>query len=162
MKKYLVLICIALCATVSIAQRPSGGGRAGGERQQMTLKGIVQDLNNSLPLEFATLSIYSSSDSTLVSGALTEPGGVFEVSLPMGRYYGEVEFIGYQKKMIDLAVDRETISANRGVVDMGVIGLTTDAIQLDGVEITAERSETIIALDKRIFNVGQDLSLIHI
>ena len=158
MKKYLVLICIALCATVSIAQRPSGGGRAGGERQQMTLKGIVQDLNNSIPLEFATLSIYSSSDSTLVSGALTEPGGVFEVSLPMGRYYGEVEFIGYQKQMIDLAVDRETISANRGVVDMGVIGMTTDAIQLDGVEITAERSETIMALDKRIFNVGQDLA----
>ena len=157
MKKYLLFICLALCATISIAQRPSGA-RGGGGRPQMTLKGVVQDLDSTLPLEFATLSVFSSSDSTLVSGALTELGGKFEVTLPMGGYYGEFEFIGYQKKTIDLTVDRETMRANKGIVDMGTIFLTTDAIQLEGVEITAERSETIMALDKRIFNVGQDLA----
>jgi len=158
MKKYLAIIFLALCATVSIAQRPSGGARSGGERPQMTLKGIVQDLDSALPLEFATLSLFNSSDSTLVSGALTEAGGIFELTLPMGRYYGLVEFIGYENKLIDITFDREAISANRGVVDLGTINLTNGAIQLDGVEITAERSETIMALDKRIFNVGQDLA----
>ena len=158
MKKYLSIVCLALCATVLTAQRPSGGGRPGGERPQMTLKGIVQDVDSALPLEFATLSLFNSSDSTLVSGALTESGGVFELKVPMGRYYGMVEFIGYENKLVDITVDREAMLANRGVVDLGTINLANGAIQLDGVEITAERSETIVALDKRIFNVGQDLA----
>jgi len=158
MKKYLAIICLALCATVSIAQLPSGGGRSGGERPQMTLKGTVQDLDSSLPLEFATLSLFNSSDSTLVSGALTEPGGGFELTVPVGRYYGLVEFIGYENKLVDITFDREAMRANRGVVDLGTIMLANGAIQLDGVEITAERSETVMALDKRIFNVGQDLA----
>ena len=158
MKNLLFLLLLIFISLQLRGQRPESGRPGSGERPQITLKGFIFDAETNLPLEFATFSIFSLRDSSLVSGAMTSLDGSFEVKLPIGRYYGELEFIGYQKKTVDITIDREQLRANGRVVDLGALTLSTDAIQLDGVEIVAERSETVMALDKRVFNVGQDLA----
>ena len=147
-----------------MSQRPQGGGQGrgnwgGGERPELTLKGKIIDANTGTGLEFATVSIFNKNDGSLVGGGLTDINGLFEMKAKIGQLYAEVEYISFEKIVIDpIELDREAMKAGNRVVEMGEIKLIQSTEMLEEVEVTAERSETQFALDKRIFNVGKDLA----
>ena len=124
----------------------------------ITVKGQIVDGVSGAPLEFATLSIYSRRDSSLVSGGITDLEGKFSISTRPGALYMDAEFIGYEASRFDIPIDRDQVRAGNREIDMGVLSLSTGSIQLEGVEVRAERSETEFSLDKRVFNVGKDLA----
>ena len=64
-----------------------------------------------------------------------------------------------KEKIVDITIDRETMRANKGIIDLGAIQVSADGIELEGVTVRAEKSETQFSLDKRIFNVGKDLQI---
>lgn len=122
---------------------------------QYTLSGVVVDQSSDTPLEFATVSIKSASDDALISGSITEMDGGFEIDVPEpGDYYAEVEYIGFERFIVeDIVVD-----GSNKAINLGQIGMSAGGVNLDAVEITAEKSELQFSLDKRVFNVGKDLS----
>lgn len=156
MKKLLLLfISVLMAISLSGQQR---GTRPGGQIPEITIKGVLTDNESQLPLEFATVSIFSQADSSLVSGAMTDMDGMFSVDVRPGSYYAVAEFIGYQALPIDIIIDRDKIRSGDRVVDLGSLFMSAAGIQLEGVEIVSQRSETVMSLDKRVFNVGQDLA----
>ncbi len=160
-KRLITSVLFFLMVFVSQAQERGGRGgnpRGAGEKPKIQLKGMVVDEATNTGLEFATISIYSRRDSTLVGGALTETNGVFQVEIPIGRMYAEVEFIGYDKKRVPVKFDREAIRSGNRMVDLGTIAISSGTILADEVTIRAEKSETQFSLDKRVFNVGKDLA----
>ncbi len=141
--------------TGAFAQR----GGPGGERPAITLKGKVVDSETGTGLEFATVSIFSKKDSSVLGGGLTFTDGLFEVETKPGNMYAVVEFIGYEKSIIDpIVIDREKMRNGDRTVDLGVIEVSVSASQLDEVTIRAEKSQNNFSLDKRVFNVGKDLA----
>ncbi len=155
MKKTILLFGFLLVCFLVNGQR---GNRPGGQRPQINITGSIIDSEIGSPLEFATISIYQLKDSALVSGGLTDMDGLFSFQIPAGRYYGVAEFIGYESKPVEIVIDRDQLRSGNRTVDLGQIALSADAVQLEGVEVVAERSESVMALDKRVFNVGQDLA----
>jgi ferric enterobactin receptor len=126
----------------------SQAGRKGG------LKGIVQDSLSTAPLAFASIRIFESGNEKLVNGNITDESGAFSIELPFGRYYAEVEFMGYNSYR-----SREfTLSASQTQHDFGVVRLATAVNTLNEVVVQAEKSSLELSLDKKIFNVGKDLS----
>jgi outer membrane receptor protein involved in Fe transport len=117
------------------------------------LKGKVIDQATSMPMEFATISLYSA-DSVLIGGGLTEPDGSFEIESQVKKMYLIVDFLSYRSKVIS----NVNFTKVQKVLDLGEIQVEPDGIALDMIEIIGEKSETVFALDKRIFNVGKDLS----
>lgn len=117
------------------------------------VKGLVKDKNTDDPLQYATISIFNS-DSALVTGTITAADGTFSLNIVPGYYYAVIQFISYKKYVInDVLISRQ----NRHV-DLGIIGLEVEASDLEEVTVIGERSEMTINLDKKIFNVGKDLS----
>lgn len=112
------------------------------------LTGIVIDADYDLPLEFATVAAYDS-ENKLVTGASTDSTGFFSLRLPKGTYNLKFEFIGYTS--IDTTINL------RADLNLGKIGLLSDAQLLDEATITAERSRMTLKLDKQIFDVGADI-----
>lgn len=159
-KTIFVFIFSFLVSAVLLSQRPRGGqGGQRGERPEITVKGLVVDQATGNPLEFATISLISKRDSSLVGGGLTELDGTFEVKAKIGPLRAEIEYISYEKLIIeDVPFDRDAIRAGNRVIDMGQITMSSSAELLEEVEITAEKSETQFSLDKRVFNVGKDLA----
>ena len=161
MKKILfLLICLLSIVEISIAQERGGrsGGRPGG-KPEITVKGQIVDAQNKAPLEFATVSLFSLRDSSVVGGNLSDENGMFNIKATAFRMYAVVEFIGYERKLIDqVKIDREQMRAGLKEIDLGIIELGQDGIELDEVEVRAEKSETQFSLDKRVFNVGKDLA----
>ena len=124
----------------------------------MKIKGQIVDKDANTGLEFATISLFSQRDSSLITGGLSELDGFFEISTRPGPMYAVVEYISYAPKTIDVVIDRDKMRGGNRTIDLGTIGLEISGVALDDIEIRAERSETQFTLDKRVFNVGSDLA----
>jgi len=148
MRKFLLFILLIVCQLSLFSQKNSGNFNP------TTIKGTVIEDGSGNLLEFTTVSLFSSKDSVLIGGGLTDEKGSFNIETKAGIYYVVVEFLSYTSHKIK----NIKISAGQSEVDLGVITLSPDAISLDMVEIVGQKSETTFALDKRVFNVGKDLS----
>lgn len=151
MKKNLlgfILMCLLVVQATSQTPYPKTTVEVKG-----TLIGKVVDAVSKAPLEYATVSLFEAKDSTLVTGATTDKNGNFSLSAKSGTYYAKLEYISFETKIIgDI-----TIQDGKSKVDLGILELGASAEDLTEVEIRAEKSSTQIMLDKKVFNVGQDL-----
>lgn len=111
---------------------------------------VVDDKNDAIP--FANAAVYSNTDSTLVTGAASDETGRFTIPIKPGNYYMRVSFLSYEERTIP---SLNVISRD---IDLGSIALLPDTRLLEAVEIEGERSQMELQLDKRVFNVGTDLS----
>ncbi|MEL7423066.1 MAG: TonB-dependent receptor [Bacteroidota bacterium] len=118
------------------------------------IRGSIVAFETNQPLEYATVSIFSRADSALVEGTMVDTSGTFSLVLPLGGYYLECAYLGYQSEIIS---DVE-LTTDGTIIDLGPISLKSDAHLLSTVEVRAERSFVELSLDKRVFNVGKDLA----
>src|SRR5690606_376298 len=132
------LLLLLLSSYFSFAQ---GGGTV-----KITGKVIEQDTK--LPLEFATVAIYSAE--TVANGGLTDANGEYRIAVKPGKYSVKIEFISFKPSVIPA---REITSD----VNLGITSLAPDAEILDAVEVVGERSTVEIKLDKRVYTVGNDM-----
>ena len=116
-----------------------------------TIRGSIVDDNN-VAIPFANAAVYSSLDSTLVGGAASDENGKFAVEIQPGNYYLEISFLSYQPQIIP------NVNVVNQDLEIGTIVLEADTRLLETVEIEGERSQMVLELDKRVFNVGTDLS----
>ncbi len=144
----VLILLISFILPINIVASETGSMSEGGE-----IKGKVIDTETDEPLEYATVSLFHSQDSTLVTGVITDSNGLFSLKAKPGKYYVVVQFMGYKDKTLNV-----NIKDNKTVVSLGEILMNTDAALLDEVEIVAEKSTMSMTLDKRVFNVGKDVS----
>jgi outer membrane receptor protein involved in Fe transport len=139
---YLPLyIGLIFCTTAAIAQNP-----------EVTVTGTVKEKLSQSPVEFATVMIGNTQTGEAITGTTTEGDGTFSITTSANDFFVEVSFIGYESKTI------RDITVKDGKVDVGIILLAEDSRALQEVVVRGEKSRTEFKLDKRVFNVGQDLA----
>ena len=129
------------------AQR--GSSRA---KSDFIITGQIIESSSLLNIEYATVSIFKKDTGKILSGTITDVSGRFKLESNSKDIYLEVSFIGYKTKRIDY------VSFKGQKADLGQIKLGENSEILDEVVVTAEKSTTEFKLDKRVFNVGTDLS----
>ncbi|MDP3451779.1 MAG: TonB-dependent receptor, partial [Bacteroidales bacterium] len=118
------------------------------------IKGKVLDKSNKQALEYATVMVYNQADSSFVAGSISGANGEFDIKLKPGKYYITVQFLAYGSiTMNDVVVGRGKMSR-----DLGELLISPDSALLDEFEVIAERSTVEMTLDKRVFNIGKDIS----
>jgi outer membrane receptor protein involved in Fe transport len=122
------------------------------QAQEIMISGEVLDAGNRQPIEFANVIILKSDTSIIITADDTDFDGRFRLVTNSEDFIIEISFIAYKTRRI-YDID---ITENR--LDLGVILLESDTKMLDEVVVRAEKSTTEFKLDKRVFNVGQDLS----
>lgn len=143
----ILFTCIISLTTLFFSAKAEPVSEASG------ITGRVVDQSGGETLPYATVAVYNS-DSTLVDGGITDETGRFTFTLPPGNYYMEVQFVAYNKEV----VSNIELSTRRQQLDLGTIALSSSATDLDEVTVTGERSEMVIGVDRKVFNVGADLS----
>jgi outer membrane receptor protein involved in Fe transport len=122
------------------------------QRSSFEIIGKVVEKVSGQPVAFATVLVGDNATQKTIAGTTTQEDGTFVLQTNASNYYIEISFIGFEKKtLIPTAL-------KNGVVDMGIIIVKEDAQQLEEVVVKGEVSQTVFKLDKRIFNVGKDLS----
>lgn len=141
-----------LCKLVVIIILVMGGSHVSAQSKQVLITGRVLESSGDVPIEFASVAVKNKKDESLVTGTATDAEGRFEILCKHADVYVEVSFMGFIKKTISAFEEAD------GRVALGDILLEEDRKTLGEIVIEGERSQTEFHLDKRVFNVGQDLS----
>lgn len=123
-----------------------------GQNKSIKISGQVLDSLSKQPVAFATILAIEKGTKKALTGTTTLENGSFNLEINTTDFYIEISFLGFKTKTI------KTLNITNGKADLGVILITEDAEQLNEVLVQAEISKTEFKLDKRIFNIGKDIS----
>ena len=146
MKKHFSLAFIFLVCFIN-AQKPEGK-----KSKLIQITGTVLEQDTNQPLEYATLVLKNLRDTTKITGGITDRNGKFSVETIPGRYNVSIEYISFNSYKLN----SQTYQTS---TDLGTIKLAPDVAQLDAVEVIAEKTTVEIRLDKKVYNVGKDLTV---
>lgn len=124
--------------------------------QSGRISGSIFDKNTKSPVEAASVTLFSSKDSTVTAGTETDQNGKFSLSdVPYGKYNLRVSIIGYSKSIVrGILVDKANSEVKLDPVFIASGETTTDEI-----DVEAERSAVEFREDKKIFNVEQGMNV---
>ncbi len=134
MRLLLVVLPMLLCINPLLAQK-------------IDLEGQVINNITKKVVPFATVSVFSKGSKKIITGTKADVQGKFKILADAKNTYLQISSVGYEKKTIN------TLKSN-----LGKILLQRTKKELKAVKIQSEKSTTEFKLDKRVFNVGQDLS----
>ena len=147
-------IRVFLLSTLAFSQWPGAGGKMPAIG---VVNGSVMDSTSGLSIEYASISLVNMRSDEVVTGALSDKTGRFNIrEIPLGRYRAVVEFIGYATKEISPI---NIFPGEGGGIEqnIGNIQLQISSINLAEVEVLGE-SQFIQTIDKQIFTVGKNLA----
>ncbi|WP_083464759.1 outer membrane beta-barrel family protein [Marinifilum fragile] len=151
MNRLLLLLSFVCLTMFSKAVEPA----VKPEIQGGIIKGVVKDQALETPVEYATVSIYSMIDSTLIDGTITDANGAFFLKkLKPGNYFVEVSFIGYNKAV----VRNIPINKKRKEIDLKTVSLRQSTEALDEVTVTTERIPVQYQIDKKVIPVSRQIT----
>jgi len=143
----ITFLLLLLFASPIFAQR---GNPTGSERPKVMITGQVLEQDTNLPLEYATVA-FINKDGKIATGGITDPKGNYSIEVPSGMYTVQFEFISYKTKQLT----EQRLFENTKLPTMS---MALDSESLDEVVVRAETTEVQIRLDKKIYNIGKDLT----
>ncbi|MDW5288014.1 TonB-dependent receptor domain-containing protein [Formosa sp. PL04] len=111
--------------------------------------GNVVDSKGGKGIDYATVALYKVSDSTLVTGVITDQTGAFKINgYKKGSYYLEVSFIGYDNTKTKSFV----ISKNNESIQLDTILLQASLERLNEVVVQGTTSYVVNKVDRQVFS----------
>ena len=120
---------------------------------QGTVRGKVMDKQTDEAMQFVNVVVQTTAGK-MVKGAITDASGQFVVNgLPDGAYRLQVSFVGYKTLTRSF-----TLSAQHRREHFNALYLSEDATTLKEVQITGQRSQMKLEVDRKTFTVDQVLA----
>ena len=132
-KLYAIVTALVLFSTVAKAQQ--------------TIRGWITDEQRS-PIEYANVIALSVCDSSLVTGAVTDKAGAFQLSVSADvQVFLRISGVGYERRNVSLPLAADTLQ------------LKAEAKAMEGVTVTAQRPKMAIRNDALVTTiVGSSLA----
>lgn len=132
-KLYAIVTALVLFSTVAKAQQ--------------TIRGWITDEQRS-PIEYANVIALSVRDSSLVTGAVTDKAGAFQLSVSADvQVFLRISGVGYERRNVSLPLAADTLQ------------LKAEAKAMEGVTVTAQRPKMAIRNDALVTTiVGSSLA----
>ena len=116
------------------------------------VSGKIIETQTNLPLEYATITFFSRVENKVKSGGITDLDGNFSIPIPQGIYDVSVEYFSFENiKKLNINFNQDT--------NLGTLKMNSDLQALDAVDIIVDKTTVEIKLDKKIYNVGRDLTI---
>lgn len=116
------------------------------------VKGTVIESESSQAIPFASISARSLDQDEILGGTNSDLDGSFEFNISSSECVIVISFMGFKDKSIS------DFQVNNGQIDLGIVSMEANSERLEEIEVLAEKSKLEFKLDKRVFNVGQDIS----
>ena len=140
---------------------PGGGNPKDMMKFMKDIKGRVYgkliDSKTKKPIEYASVIVLWFNKDSLLGGALTKKNGEFSIdNLPaMGGFRFKATLIGYKTYETKFYIQLP----NKIEQDLGNINFEIDEKLLNEVEVTVKKNNLVMSIDKRIYNVDNDISV---
>ncbi len=142
----IFLALILICSNIHI------GNAQNSNDFSLTITGQVIDKTSKKPISYATVVVKYAEDGKVITGGISNDDGQFVIKdILYGSKIIEIQFIGYKTVVREINIDSK-------LTELGVVALEEDTEHLDAVEIIAERSTIEQRIDRKVINVGKDLT----
>ena len=118
------------------------------------ISGVVIDEDLQEPIPYATIIINDLSGKFIAGNSTQEDGTFLIKDVPAGKYNLIAQFIGYKNHTQEIDVP------SNNVVNVGQILMEPEVATLDDVTVVAERSTIEQKIDRKVINVGKDLTTV--
>ena len=142
--KNYILICCLFTSLVFVGQETV-------KSPIFSVYGKVIETESGEPLQYATI-VLKNTITQKITGAITDESGEFKIQTPKGTYDINVEFISFKTRKF---ISQEILSNK----NLGIIKLEDNGNNLDEIFVTAEKSTIDIRLDKKIYTIGNDMTV---
>lgn len=119
--------------------------------QEIRITGEIYGESDQILLAFATAVAYSPADSSIAGSATKDIDGLFSLSVPAGDYYLVFTYLGYNDLVLPESDYLENTFLKR-------IELSSSSLVLETAVVEGTKSQMLMKLDKRVFNVGSYLT----
>lgn len=143
-KNQFILSVLALFLSITVF------GQEKPARSKVTITGKIVEKTSKLQLEYATVTFKNTKNPKLIFGGITDNKGDYAIDVVPGVYDITLEFISFKPTTISQKLLNQA-------TNLGTTALEEDATQLNEVVVRAEKSTVEIKLDKKVYNVGQDM-----
>ena len=151
----LPLVLIILMTTTIVAQPQHGQGRGGGRRPSSGIAGKVLDDVSGSPIQYANVMLHNSDTDEAITGTITDERGRFRINpVKPGHYFLTIKFMGFEQ----LRIDSLTITMATPMAMIGQVFLVPATVSGESVVVERERTTMEYKIDKKVINVGQDLT----
>ena len=137
----LLVISLILSSIIATAQET-----------EIEISGVLLEDANAQSIPYATIALYKKDTKEILTGTTTGDNGKFKIKTSDSDFYIEISFMGFKTKTIT------QFAVINSKINLGVIKLIEDSESLTEVVVRAEVSKTVFKLDKRVFNIGKDIS----
>jgi outer membrane receptor protein involved in Fe transport len=145
----MIKLCLVFGSIVFFSSLLFAQGRNGG-----AVSGVVKADSTNRPLEFVNVILLEQADSAIVTGTVTDSKGKFEIkNIPVGEYFLTYSLLGYK----EVHPSKFKIDDKRPGLNIGTVFMTETALSLGGVTVTSQRVTFNTAIDRKVFNVQQDI-----
>ena len=121
------------------------------KRDQGKISGKVLDINSGTPVEYANIIVFNMVDSNQVTGGITNKEGAFIIGgIPFGKYYLNVQFIGYEKKKIE-----NVLINSPNTLDLGDIFIRITSINLENIIVEGDRNPVSFQIDRKVIDISK-------
>ena len=140
MKRTILFCLLTVCTLAGFAQG--------------SVRGKVLDKSMDESMPFVNVVVFKQGDTKPFRSAISDEKGLFHImNLPYGQYTLQLSFIGYKELKRNFAV-----SEDKKHVSYKQLYMSDDTQTLEGVTVTAQRSPVKLEVDRKSFDVSQDIS----
>lgn len=119
--------------------------------QNGTITGSVVDFQNNASMEYVSVSLINSTNSTIVAGVLTKGNGGFTIAnIEAGTYTIKLYFFGYET----LLLENQFIENNRQT-QLGILKLKRSVQSLNEVVVSGKAKDSYNKIDKQQYRAEQ-------
>jgi outer membrane cobalamin receptor len=161
----LFFLAVSLMAQQPQPQRPQSGGPPAGMNLPAGMKipnigriyGKLLEASTKQPVPYASVVVFRTmgKKDTILGGGLTLENGDFSVGeLPFGPVQVKITFVGLKDFKKTLMI----VPPDNVEIDLGDLKLEADSKVLNTVDVTAQKSQIQLNLDKKVFNVDKNIT----
>lgn len=146
--KYLISTLIIL---LSLFLSKTHAEKGESEARSYTITGEVYDSQTRQPMAYATVRLHVPTDSSLITGTVTNDDGVFNLSVQnSGTYILKASYIGFETTFQNI-----NISKNERQINLGKLHLKPAANIMDEVTVEGNKYAMDYQIDKKVIHVSR-------
>ncbi|GAF04455.1 TonB-dependent receptor [Saccharicrinis fermentans] len=117
--------------------------------QKCDVSGRIIDNTSHVPIAYANVALFSTKDSSFISGVMTDDSGKFLIqNIKTGTYQVKMSFIGYQSVIIN------DVFLQPGIRDLGETTLQMLSEKIDEVVIKSRKTAMSYKVDRKVIDAG--------
>ena len=134
-------------------QRPAGGGQMPDLGSLGAVVGMIVD-ENKQPVQYATVFVTHATDSTTVTGGITdETGRIIITEIPYGTYFLQINAMGYSRHF----TPEFTLTQANPRYMLRQFQITQRPQMLQGIEVVTQKEMLQQNLDKKVYNLENSI-----